>query len=1081
LISFWGACLSGLQAQSYFTFSYTGPEALYADISCLAELDWGHPQTPTVEYDAPPGGVLLSFDIWAISGGYEIGDTLPVGDTVTVTYEALDNQGNFEFFTFELPVLDSVPPEVDWSSFSDSLSVSCQRDLFWTPPPVHDNCTPEENIIWASYILDSISPCTGGQTTRIFEARDEFGNVSAYEQSVIMILDSVAPEITVSPMDTTFYCEVGATDISQWLQGELNRIEAIDPTCDSVFYSIDSAALMGLESLCGERIIPFIASDVCGNKTIAEATLTILDTLPTSLLTPAEDTLIHCGGQEGLGVLESWLSHRGGMEVEDNCELFYSYAPSEIDLLEVCNQGLEVTFTAVDRCGAAVSSTARLELLDTLPPEFLNAPSNLISSCANENYLDRAENWLVDIGGGLVQDECAPDTLIEVSYRVDGEEWVLHEVLDSLEKQSLQGCRDSVLVGGNRIDNVLISLQLEFLLRDPCGNTLTSMPRFLALIDSEDPVILGPARDSSIVCSDSLQVRNALLAWYDDRASLRVMDDCGEVLRRPSIDRDDVWGVYLQENSTNCGFAGEITLDFTVEDLCGRMAPMQEATFFAIDTVAPELTELPSDLSLACSSSARDSLMDWLDAGAYAQFSESCGGVRLDSFFWSDSEGRSGVGLSGVGPYPDVSQLGCQYEIEVDFQVKNDCENTGVFSASFSLVDALSPRFMNYPDSLQLTCGEEAEIFENLIIDDCFPNSISLQITDDTLRQGSSEDCSFHAFSIARTLVATDICGNSETFEQHISYSDDTPPVFSPPGDTAITCEDWDAGIPVPEPTGVVDDCIGPVTVHFQDSIVDQSCGFIVFRNWALEDVCGNQSTHVQQIDVLDEQPPVFDRTPESGRVFCHNSHSDAEDLFTTFLDTLSADFSDVCSSVDSFIALAGSYDLNNPTSWPGTLPTDFSWSCGTYASDTLYHVDLAYVIYDGCEQAREATFSFTVLDTISPQIECGNDTVLYVSADGCERDFEVPLPNLDWGCTSTEGRLWVRIDSMDAIETLSPDTVSLTLPIGIHTVEYLARSCNSNEEVCSFNVSVLDTIRPEITCPADRLFSCLQTAVRCS
>src|SRR6056297_755482 len=111
ILGFGMALLSSeMQAQSFFTFTYTGPDSLYVDASCEAILDWGHPETPEVDYDAPPGGVLIPFDIRSISGGYEIGDTLTAGETVTVTYEALDNQGNFDFFSFELPVVDTLSP-----------------------------------------------------------------------------------------------------------------------------------------------------------------------------------------------------------------------------------------------------------------------------------------------------------------------------------------------------------------------------------------------------------------------------------------------------------------------------------------------------------------------------------------------------------------------------------------------------------------------------------------------------------------------------------------------------------------------------------------------------------------------------------------------------------------------------------------------------------------------------------------------------------------------------------------------------------------------------------------------------------
>ena len=1069
ILGFGMALLSSeMQAQSFFTFTYTGPDSLYVDASCEAILDWGHPETPEVDYDAPPGGVLISFDIRSISGGYEIGDTLTAGETVTVTYEALDNQGNFEFFSFELPVVDTLSPEVDWSFLADTVTVFCFEDLALDPLEAIDNCTAEENLIWEAPLSDSLSPCTGGQTTRTFMVSDEFGNTNSYEQTVIMVLDTLAPQIITGPTDTILNCKSAELGVYNWLQEQVNRLEATDMPCDSINYSVDSTFLSGLDTVCGERIVSFYATDACGNQQEMTASLTILDSIAPILLEPARDTVIQCAGQDGLSVFQSWLAVRGGMEVEENCEIFESHVPADVDFEDFCNQAVEVTFFSSDRCGTEVSSSASFELLDTLAPEFIDLPSNLISTCANENYLNRAENWIVDLGGGSVQDLCAPDSLIQITYRVNGQEWGLDDVLDSLESQGIQGCRDSVAVGGNRLDNVLIALQLEFVFRDPCGNTLFSEPRWIALIDANAPVISEEARDTTILCSDSAQVRSALLAWYDDRAGLRVMDDCGEVLRRPSIDRDDLWAVYLQQNNTNCGYTGELALEFGVEDLCGRTGPMQEATFFVIDTLPPDLTEPPVDYSLDCSTSARDSLVGWIDAGGHAQFDASCGGVRLDSFFWSDSEGRSGVGLSGTGPYPDVSQLGCQYEIEVDFQLKDDCENVLLYSSTFYLTDTKAPQFNNYPDSSQLNCGEEAEIFEDLITDDCFPDLFSLQVLDDTLRSGVPGDCSYHTFSISRTLIATDDCGNSRAFEQYITYGDDTPPVFTPPTDTIITCEDWNTGILLPEPTGILDDCGGSVELNFRDSVIDQACGFLVLRNWILEDGCGNQSAHLQQIEVLDEQPPVFDRISESNLVFCQSSSSDAETLFLAFLDTLSPDFSDGCSSVDSFIALKGSYDLNSPSTWPGTLPTDFSWSCGAYASDTLYHVDLSYVIYDGCNQARDTTISFTILDTVSPQILCERDTVLYVAAGSCERDFRVPLPELDWGCTSEEGRLWVRIDSMAAMETLSPDTLLFTLPAGIHSVEYLARSCNNNEDGCTFTVNVLDTIKPEITCPAD-------------
>jgi len=1068
LILVWGFSLSGVQAQSFFTFTYTGPDTLYVDASCEAVLDWGYPQTPTVDYDAPPGGVLLSFDIWSISGGYEIGDTLPVGETVTVTYEALDNQGNFEFFSFELSSTDSIAPEVDWSPIPDTLNVFCSDDLLWTIPPATDNCTAENELIGEAWLTDSISTCTGGQTTRVFQISDAFSNSRSFEQTVIMVWDTLAPEIIESPRDTTLYCESAEIDIPLWLDQELSRFQAIDDPCDSIHYAIDSTTLLGLDSLCGEAPIRFFATDGCGNQSAVEASLFLIDSVVPSLISPARDTLFSCAGQDGLAVLESWLNDLGGMEVEENCELFTSYAPAEINFTDICNQSIDVTFTAADRCGAAVSSTAKFELIDTLAPEFVDPPNNLISTCAGEHYLQRAEDWLIGSGGAQVEDLCAPDSLIENLFRVNGMELSLAEVLDSIEQQALQGCRDSVAVGGNRLDDVLVAIQLELIFRDPCGNTLISEPRWLALIDSESPIILSPADDTTILCSDSIQVRDALLQWYDNRAGLQVMDDCGSIINMPSIDRDSVWKVYLAENSGSCGFTGQLELQFLISDLCGRTAPTQDASFSVIDTVAPTLVNPPLNLELNCSDGGRDSLRVWMEAGAFATFSENCGGAELDSFFWTDSEGRSGFGILGEGPYPDISNVGCSYSVSVDFQLRDPCGNELLFSAFFSLVDTIAPSFSAYPDSLILSCGEPALLFIDSLIEHCFPALLTVDVVDDTLRSGTPADCSYYTFIISRTITATDFCGNSSSFQQHIEYIDESVPMFTPPADTVITCAMWESGVSLSMPSAISDDCGGPVDISFTDSIVDQTCGFSVIREWIMEDVCGNRATHIQNIEVQDEQPPVFEVQPSSGTVLCMGALENAEPLFGDFIDSINVEFSDNCSSVSHFIALPGSYDQNIPGSWPGDLPSDFSWSCGVYEVDTLFHVELDFVIFDGCNQVSISPFSFTVIDSISPELICPSDTILYVGENSCDINFELSSPQLDWGCSDEARQLLVSLDSTQTFETFSPDTLAFSLSSGISTFEFFARSCSGNEASCIQRVEVIDTIAPEIICPSD-------------
>ncbi len=1057
---------SGLSAQGFFTFTYTGPDSLYVDEECGAVLDWGHPETPTVEYDAPPGGVLISFDIWSISGGYDIGDTISAGEIVTVTYEALDNQGNFEFFTFTLPVVDTMAPVFIPGSLPPDLTLSCFSDLPEEELEAEDNCSAPDDLEWEVFFDDTISQCQGGSSFRIFEVRDEFGNVNSYAQKITFEIDTAAPVITLGPTDTTLYCEEFPGAVQQWIDDQINRMEATDMPCDSVVFSVSVDLIDSLEDLCGSREVPFFAEDPCGNLSVAYATLTLLDTIAPAMTRPAMDTIAGCMGGNGFMQFSQWIENRGGMEVDDNCELIWTNDPMTVELDEICNTALPVTFTATDRCGESVNSTANFTLIDTSAAVFVQNPSNLISTCGNENYLDKSQTWLESIGGGEVDDACSPDSLLEIRYAVDGELMDLGEVLDSIERAAEDGCRDSVLVGANYIDNVLVALQLQFVITDACGNALQSEDRWLAIIDAAEPEIIKEAQDTTIECMDSVSVQQALLDWYDNRAGITAEDDCDAVVITPSIDRPEVWQEFLDRNATNCGWTGSISLDFEVRDLCGQSANTQNATFSVIDTTAPVVIQSPENIFLNCSDGARDSVVLWLDELGFAEVQEECGPLSLDSFVWSDNLGRSGVGESNDGPYPDVSNLGCDYQLQASFHLSDACGNRTEFGASFEIQDDTPPVFVNAEDSLSLECGEEQFLDASSVFDACFA-SVDLSYFDDTIRSSNTNECAYYNFAIQRTYTAIDSCGNSSVFDQIVLIEDQTGPEFEVPADTVLSCEIWNMNPDLDEPSAVEDACGSLVFVNNTDSVSDEGCGLTIYRTWIAEDICGNRTEKVQRIDVIDTVPPAFEDVPVSGTFEC-DGFTDAELLFSEYLDTLSPTYADACGGADAFIAIPGSYDLDQPSSWPGTLPSDLSYDCGSYASDTLFFTSLDYVLYDSCDNAVVHSFFFLVTDAQAPTVDCHEDTLLYVAEDECELLYQLPEISLDFGCASTFGQLTVLVDGQGSFETLQPDTLAFDFAPGLYNIEYTALACNGNTSVCSFVLEIRDTIAPQFTCPGD-------------
>jgi len=112
-----------------------------------------------------------------------------------------------------------------------------------------------------------------------------------------------------------------------------------------------------------------------------------------------------------------------------------------------------------------------------------------------------------------------------------------------------------------------------------------------------------------------------------------------------------------------------------------------------------------------------------------------------------------------------------------------------------------------------------------------------------------------------------DECGNSATtdFSNAISITDDVPPqFFSPPQDAVVLCHK----VTQPVTPDIADGCSRALDVVFEEissqSSDSSSCGFYTYnikRSWTVRDYCGNQSIHVQNIEVIDTIPPkvVYD------------------------------------------------------------------------------------------------------------------------------------------------------------------------------------------------------------------------------
>ena len=127
----------------------------------------------------------------------------------------------------------------------------------------------------------------------------------------------------------------------------------------------------------------------------------------------------------------------------------------------------------------------------------------------------------------------------------------------------------------------------------------------------------------------------------------------------------------------------------------------------------------------------------------------------------------------------------------------------------------------------------------------------------------------------------------------------------------------------------------------------------------------------------------------------------------------------------------------------------------------------LEYTTEDIHGNTNTCSFSVNIMDNDAPSINCPNDTIVYTSAGFCT----------------------VNVNYFDPVvsDLCGPATFSLSsgkskgaaFALGEHTISYQASDTANNTASCSFEITVLDSIKPSIVCGTD--VQLLTTTGNCS
>ena len=345
---------------------------------------------------------------------------------------------------------------------------------------------------------------------------------------------------------------------------------------------------------------------------------------------------------------------------------------------------------------------------------------------------------------------------------------------------------------------------------DECGNT-TSDTQTISVVDTTAPTLTVPA-DATVECTQSTDPSATGTATGSDT--------CG-----------DVTITFADSSIDACGNTQTITRTWTATDECGNTTSDTQ-TISVVDTTAPTLT-VPADATVECTQSTDPS------ATGMATGSDTCGDVTIT---FADSS---------------VDACGNTQTITRTWTATDECGNTTSDTQTISVVDTTAPTF-SVPDDITIECDQDANdlTLTGDVSDEADNCATGLEATyTDTAAAGSCPNESI----ITRTWSLTDACDNTTTLVQTITVVDTTAPTFSVPDDITIEC-DQDANdlTLTGDVSDEVDNCATGLEATYTDTAAAGNCPneSVITRTWSLTDACGNTTTLVQTITVVDTTAP---------------------------------------------------------------------------------------------------------------------------------------------------------------------------------------------------------------------------------
>ena len=718
------------------------------------------------------------------------------------------------------------------------VTIECDQPLPTSLPTVTDNCDLSVNVTVNNVLISG--NCLGNyKVNRVFTAIDDCGNSKQVTQ-VVTIKDSTKPILSGIPADITINC-------SDPLPSPANV--TVTDNCNQNL-TVDYTQIKTNGNCPGNYVLArkWEVNDGCGNITSATQKITVRDIVAPVISNIPIDVTIGCKDPIPTS------SPTGN----DACSNPVGFALNQISTPGSCldNYSILKTWTATDACGNSSTASQVISIMDLNPPVISGVPADITVACtgippnvpnvtAKDDcseiyegmfkedkiigncpgaytliwswlYTDRCGNVAVDTMKVYVNDVIPP-----VFANVPQNVTVDCGVHSPIDVPTVSDACDKDVAIVETLLNLPGSCPESYTLiktwtsTDDCGNSST-VQQIVSVGDNQAPKFANLPVDLTIGCSVTVP-----------DASPTVSDNCD-----PNVI------IVPNEIKVLGGCPGSYTLirTWTATDDCGNVATVKQNISVG-DNESPVFANVPKDVTLTCADplpSNQPTATDKCDPIVQVVQTE----VKID------------------GNCPSA------YVLTRTWTATDDCGNVATVKQTISVGDNEGPVFANIPADVTLACTDPIPNGQPIATDKCDP--IVPVVQTEVKIDGNCPG----AFVLTRTWTATDDCGNSSVVSQIITVGDTKPPVMANvPADITILCNTL---IPVGTPTAS-DDCDANVQIISADTNIPGNCpaAYSILRKFTSIDDCGNSSTAIQKISVIDNIAPALINVPSDLTLNC--------------------------------------------------------------------------------------------------------------------------------------------------------------------------------------------------------------------